>query len=141
MIPRLRAQLLRDEGSRSTVYRDSLGYWTIGAGFLVDARRGGGLPDAVRDVWLDYLVDEREQALRAALPWFDRLDEVRQGALLNMAYQLGVAGLLGFRATLARIRDGRYADAANEMLRSTWAMQTPDRARRVALQIETGEWQ
>lgn len=30
-------------------YQDSLGYWTIGVGFLIDGRKGGRLPDAVRD--------------------------------------------------------------------------------------------
>lgn len=137
----IRSQLLRDEGDKPSVYQDQFGYWTIGVGFLIDARKGGKLPPAVRDFWLDYVIDERRRALRAALPWFDRLDDVRKAVLLNMSYQLGVAGVLGFSATLARVRDGRYADAANSMLQSLWAKQTPERARRLSRQMETGEWQ
>jgi lysozyme len=137
----LRQQLIRDEGDKPSVYVDSLGFFTVGVGFLVDARKGGKLPPAVRDFWLDYLINERRTALNAALPWFKTLDPVRQDALLNMAYQLGVGGLLDFKTTLARVRDQRYADAANSMLDSLWAKQTPARAKRLALQISTGERQ
>ena len=80
--------------------------------------------------------------LRAALPWFDTLDRVRQAALLNMAYQLGVAGLKGFPKMLAALRDQRWAEAEAQALDSMWAKeQTPARARRVARQLATGEWQ
>lgn len=138
---KLQDQLRRDEGDKESVYQDQLGFATIGIGFMIDARKGGKLPPAVRDFWFDHIIGEREEALRKAFPWFERLDEARQGALLNMSYQLGVAGLLAFNATLASIRDERYADAAQHMLESLWARQTPARARRLARQIETGEWQ
>jgi lysozyme len=137
----LRQQLIRDEGDKPSVYADHLGFQTIGVGFLVDARKGGKLPPAVRDFWLDYLITERRAALNAALPWFKTLDPVRQDALLNMAYQLGVGGLLDFKTTLARIRDQRYDDAANSMMDSLWARQTPARAKRLALQISSGAYQ
>ena len=136
----IRAQLIRDEGDQPSVYQDSLGYWTIGVGFLIDRRKGGRLPSVVRDYWLDFLVDANRRALRSALPWYDRLDVVRQGVLLNMAYQLGVAGLLAFSETLARVRDGRYTEAGIAMLQSDWAKQTPQRAVRLSEQMKTGLW-
>lgn len=39
---KLTAQLRRDEGEKLYAYQDTLGYWTIGIGRLIDRRRGGG---------------------------------------------------------------------------------------------------
>lgn len=138
---KLQQSIIRDEGDQPSVYQDNLGYWTLGIGFLVDARKGGVLPPEVRDFWFNYIIGDREDALRAALPWFATLDEARQGVLLNMAYQLGSEGVLKFTDTLAKVRDGRYADAANAMLQSDWAKQTPKRAKRLSDQMESGQWQ
>jgi len=54
-------------------------------------------------------------------------------ALLNMAYQLGVSGLLNFSKMLTALQAGDREEAAREALDSLWAKQTPNRARRVAL--------
>lgn len=80
-------------------------------------------------------------ALRSRLPWYDSLDEARQGVLANMAFQMGVDGLLGFRNTLAMVERGEYAAAADGMMASKWAQQTPRRAARLSQQMRTGEWQ
>ena len=69
------------------------------------------------------------ELLRRA-PWMSALDSVRFGALLNMAFQMGVDGLLGFKNTLTTIEAGRYESAAEQMLQSRWAKQTPERAKR-----------
>lgn len=135
-------QLRRDEGEKLTVYQDHLGFWTIGVGVLVDDRKpGAGITAAESAMLLTNRVDDRRRRLEAALPWFKGLDPVRQAALLNMAYQLGSAGLLDFVRALAAVRDQRWALAETELLRSKWAEQTPERARRVARQIARGEWQ
>ena len=141
MIEQLTAQLRRDEGTKATAYQDHLGFWTIGVGRLIDSRKpGAGLrPDEI-DYLLRNDINDRVQALKNALPWFDRLDKARQGILLNMAFQLGTAGLLGFKSTLALIAAGKYAEAAEQMLKSKWATQTPARAKRLAEQMKTGEW-
>ncbi len=136
------AQLQRDEGVRPCVYNDSMGWATIGVGRLVDARKAGaGLrPDEISYL-LNNDIDDRIDALTRALPWFQDLDDVRKGALVAMAFQLGVAGLLGFTNTLALIQAGDYPGAAAGMLQSKWAQQTPGRAQRLSRQMATGEWQ
>ena len=135
-------QLKGDEGTRSTVYLDSLGYWTIGVGRLVDSRKTSvGLRQNEIDLMLQNDVDDRINALMKALPWFQNLDDARQGVLLNMAFQLGVAGLLAFKNTLALIEKGDYQGAAAAMLDSKWAQQTFNRAKRLADQMKTGVWQ
>jgi lysozyme len=142
LIDRVIAQLRGDEGERLTVYQDHLGYWTIGIGVLVDARKpGAGITPEESAYLARNRVHARIASLSRALPWFDRLDAARQAALLNMSYQLGVEGLLAFAKALAAIRDERWDLAHTELLDSLWAKQTPERARRVARQIQTGEWQ
>lgn len=138
----LTRQLRGDEGSRSKVYLDSLGFQTIGVGRLVDpARKGGGLrPDEITYL-LNNDIDDRIEGLTRAIPWFQNLDDVRKGALLNMAFQLGVEGLLGFKNTLEMVRTGKYSQAADGMLQSLWAKQTPVRAKRLSEQMRTGQWQ
>jgi lysozyme len=136
----LTEQLRRDEGVKASAYQDHLGYWTIGVGRLIDERKGGGLrPDEI-DYLLANDIKDREQALSAALPWFKDLDPVRQGVLLNMAFQLGTAGLLAFKQTLRLVSEGNYSDAALQMVQSKWASQTPERATRLAKQMKDGVW-
>jgi lysozyme len=137
----LERQLRGDEGRRKFVYLDSRGYWTIGIGRLVDERKGGGLRDAEIDFMFRNDVQDRVDALQQVLPWFIFLDIPRQGVLLNMSFQMGVEGLLGFKRTLSYVKQGAYSQAAASMLESLWARQTSSRAHRLAKQMETGEWQ
>ena len=141
MMEQLTAQLRRDEGTKATAYQDHLGFLTIGVGRLIDSRKpGAGLrPDEI-DYLLKNDIADRVTALTKALPWFDRLDEARRGVLINMAFQLGTAGLLGFKSTLALVAAGKYAESAEQMLKSKWATQTPARAKRLADQMKTGVW-
>jgi len=137
----LTRQLKGDEGVRSTVYNDSLGYATIGVGRLVDSRKTAvGLRDIEIDFLLQNDIEDRINALTKYLPWFQNLDDARRGVLLNMAFQLGVAGLLAFKNTLAAVERGDYAAAAAGMLNSKWAQQTPNRAKRLADQMLDGVW-
>lgn len=138
----LARQLEGDEGKRRTVYRDSLNLWTIGVGRLVDpSKPGAGLRDDEIRYLLQNDIDDRIEALTRSLPWFQNLDDARRGALVAMAFQLGVDGLLMFKNTLALVQQGKYAEAADAMLQSRWAEQTPARAKRLATQMRSGQWQ
>jgi lysozyme len=133
-------QLKNEEGSVPHAYQDSLGYWTIGVGRLIDERKGGLLyPDEI-DYLLKNDIKRKTDGLNDALPWFHLLNEARQAVLIQMAFQMGVKGLLAFSTTLSHVRVGRYAEAAVAMLESLWARQTPERAARLSKQMETGEW-
>lgn len=135
-------QLRGDEGERRHVYVDSLGFYTIGVGRLVDKRKpGSGLrPDEIAYL-LNNDVDDRINALGKRLPWIQDLDDARKGVLLNMAFQMGVDGLVDFVRTLALVKGGKYENAAAAMLESRWAEQTPARAQRLAQQMRAGLWQ
>jgi lysozyme len=136
----LKEQLKRDEGVVNHAYQDSLGFTTIGVGRLIDARRGGGLSDSEIGYLLSNDIEEKTAQVLAALPWASKLSEPRFAVLVNMAFQLGIGGLLKFKRALGSIEDGQYKEASMEMLDSLWAQQTPERAKRLSKQMETGEW-
>jgi lysozyme len=138
---KLTALLEADEGRRGSAYQDSLGYWTIGVGRLIDERKGGRLTDDEIDYLLANDIREKTAMVRAQWPWFDHLNDARQAVLICMAFQLGIGGLLNFKKALGAMRDERWPDAAREMKDSTWAKQTPARCSRLAYQMETGAWQ
>jgi lysozyme len=131
----LLADLRRDEGWRDHVYKDSLGFDTIGYGFLVDERKGVGLPKPVAEFWLRYAVNERLAEFRKLWPHFDAQPQDVQRALGNMVYQLGPAGVLAFKKMLAALEVGDRIAAVEAALDSKWATQTPARAQRVAALI------
>lgn len=136
--------LRNEEGVRNKIYKDHLGYDTIGVGHLVDKRKGGSLPswawdelnregklsDKSIDKLLESDINTVVEGINKHLPWALGLDEVRYGVLVDMAFQMGVQGLLGFKNTLAMIEKGDYAGASQGMLHSKWCGQTPNRCER-----------
>jgi len=134
-------QLRRDEGERLSAYQDHLGFWTIGIGRLIDSRRGGGISTDESTMLLRNDIARIRVELLQRLPWFVHLDSVRQGVLMNMAFQMGINGVMAFQDTLAKVQASDYAAAADRMLQSKWATQTPERANRLAKQMREGTWQ
>ncbi|MCT9812405.1 glycoside hydrolase family protein [Acidovorax sp. Be4] len=137
----LTKQLRRDEDEVLSAYQDHLGYWTIGVGRLIDKRKGGGITPEESAYLLNNDIDKRQAELLRRAPWMEGLDPARFGVMLNMAFQMGVDGLLGFQNTLAMVKAGDYAGAAAGMLNSKWATQTPARAQRLSVQMRSGVWQ
>ena len=138
----LKTQLKEFEGCRLNGYLDTLGVVTIGYGHVdpsitIDTE----WTQEQAEAQLDADIAEKTAQVRQHIPWFDRLNEPRQAVLIGMCFQLGLAGLLGFNRTLGSVRDERWDDAANGMLMSKWCKQTPQRCRRMAAQMATGEWQ
>lgn len=135
----LAADITRDEGRERSAYQDSRGYWTIGVGHLIDGRRGGGISDAIIDAILQEDVAAKKAQLTDQIPWWTTLDDVRQDALVNMAFNLGVDGLLQFEHFLGALHAGDYASAAASMMQSLWAKQVGQRAVRLHDMILTGK--
>mgnify|MGYP001023309749 CR=1 FL=1 len=125
----MRKELIRDEGLRLKPYKDTVGKTTIGIGRNLD---DVGISKDEAYLMLDNDIQRTSDSLDKNLPWWKTLDEVRQRVILNMAYNLGINSLLGFKNTLAAIQAGRYNDAADGMLASKWATQVGARATRLA---------
>jgi len=132
-------ELIRDEGVVPHAYQDSEGFWTIGVGRLIDKRRGGKLSDDEIEYLLINDVTRVVAELDRRLPWWRELDPVRRRVIVNMAFNLGVTGLLGFRNTLAHVRAGRWEAASRGMLASKWARQVKGRAVRLAKMMREGQ--
>lgn len=153
-LKRLTAQLHRDEGSNKNksglhvAYLDTRNILTIGYGHNCAASPVAGVTkpgDTITDEQAEALFEQdlasHIWATRRALPWVENIDAVRQAVFYNMAFNLGVNGLLGFKSAIAHARVGDWLNAAKEMLKSAWAKQVKGRANRLAKQMETGVWQ
>lgn len=143
--PYLIADLERDEGFRSAAYPDPLSGgdpWTYGFGFTGPGIGPGStitLADAKTE--LARRVGALTAELTEHLPWFRSLSDPRQDCLVNLAFNVGLAGLLAFHNTISFIERGDYVSAAGGMLNSRWATQVGARAHRLAEQMKTGTHQ
>ena len=136
-LTKLEDQLIRHEGLVLDIYKDSVGIWTIGVGRNLE-------PVGLRsEAEARYLLRSDIVAIRAelekAIPWIGDLDEVRQRCLMDMAFNLGVAGLMKFEKTLRLIAQGNLSGASQEMLRSKWADQVGQRAITLSRMMATGK--
>jgi len=140
MSPNIVKQLKQEEGEVLHAYKDHLGFLTIGVGILIDKRKGGGITNEESDYLLVNRLSSIYKELVISLPWLDKLNEAREAVLVEMAFQMGIEGLLKFKDTLAKIKASDFEGAASSMLSSLWSRQTPGRANRMAKQMLTGEW-
>lgn len=130
-------QLRRDEGLRLDLYEDTVGKKTIGYGRNLSDT---GISAQEAEYLLMADIARFTLLVRDKLPWTAALSTERQAVLINMAFNMGIAGLLGFKKMLAAVQAADYEQAANEMLASTWATQVGARATRLAEQMRTGLW-
>jgi lysozyme len=129
-----------EEGRETCVYKDSLGYWTIGIGCLVDPKKpGAGLCDEAISVQFSH--DSAKAKERAArFKGFERCNDVQQAVLVSMCFQMGAAPLKWPNFCRA-LELGDYAAAAAHGLDSDWARdQTPKRAKRQMQMLSSGLW-
>jgi lysozyme len=134
----LQDQLIRDEGMRLFPYVDTVGKTSIGVGRNLSAN---GISQSEAIMLLANDMGTASRALQNALPWVTALDSVRLAVLQNMCFNIGIGGLCGFKLFLAAVQQMNWAEARNQMLSSVWAEQVGPRAQRLAIQIETGQWQ
>lgn len=132
-------QLKRHEGVRTHAYKCSANMITVGVGRNIDEDGGLGLSDDEIDYLLANDIKRCKQEL-VALSWFVDLDEVRQDALINLCFNLGLTRLLGFRNAMAAMAEGDYEKAADEFLDSRWATQVGQRAIEVTNMIRSGSY-
>lgn len=133
----LTEQLKRHEGLRLKAYQCTANRTTIGYGRNLDDK---GITKAEADLMLENDVIFLMSALPSKIDFFNGLNKPRADVLVNMAFNLGINGLLKFKNMLAAIDDGYFSRAADEMLDSRWAKQVGDRALELAEQMSTGEY-
>ena len=135
---RLQAKLVQHEGLRLRVYQDTAGHPTIGVGRNLDV----GIRESEAYVLLDNDIDSAVSGLRGVISNFDKLDDVRQEALINMVFN---EGLVKFTRSnprmIAAIEAGDFPLAAKEILDGPWKDQVKGRAYEIAAAISKGDWE
>jgi lysozyme len=144
-------KLEEHEGYKSKVYKCTAGFDTIGIGYNINKNPLKLSPLEIKsfyDVGVTHekavlhaklVCNQIEDGLQKNLIWFDKLDTNTKFVLINMGYQMGLGGVLGFTTTLSLIEQGKYNEASLQMLKSKWAKQTPNRAKDVARILRTGK--
>ena len=134
---RLLASVKKHEGYRNKVYLDTLGKRTVGVGHL-----------CVEDFWEDdkeyeekFLMTILEHDLSDAIKGANDLmaengcmdmNEKAHELIIEMVFQLGKTGVSKFRNMWKALSGVQYSAAADQMLDSRWAKQTPNRANGMA---------
>lgn len=136
-IGRIKKTLISDEGLRLKPYKCSSGKTTIGIGRNLEDK---GISDREAEFLLDNDIEDIRVDLIREMPWIFDLDEVRQNVFVNMAFNLGITGLLGFKNFLKAAKNRNFEEAAEEMLNSKWASQVGKRAERLAMEMRGGQW-
>lgn len=131
-----------NEGCRLKAFWDPIGkVWTCGYGCTGPEIRDG-------TIWTqrqaDYEFSVRYAGARFGArqdvgpAFFDGVDEARQDALTDMAYELGARGLAKFEKMIAAVRAGDWPDVATEAQASKWSAEVPHRARRIEAMLLSG---
>lgn len=133
---KLRETLRKAEGVKTKPYQDTVGKWTIGVGRNLD---DVGLSLGEIDFLLSNDITKAWASVTATWPWVVHLSDVRQRVLCEMVFQMGLGGVMAFKKFLAAMEAGDWTKASVEMLDSLWAKQTPSRAHRLAVMVQTDE--
>jgi len=130
--------LKRHEGVKDTLYKCTADKWTIGVGRNLE---DVGLSEDEIDYLLQNDIERTKNLIERYMPWYSDLDEVRQEALINFVFNVGIGTAMKFKNAMAALEAHDYDTAAVEMMDSNWAKQVGNRAEEVTEMIRTGEYQ
>lgn len=137
--------LIDDEGFISFAYDDAtgkevkapVGKLTFCIGWNIQDNKA---TEELAKIILDYFIKNISNILNTKVDFFKSLDSVRQAALINISFNVGINGLFKFKQTLAFIRDKKYTESGIELLDSNAARKLPKRYSRLSKMLITGEW-
>jgi len=130
----LKERIRQHEGFRLEPYEDSEGILTVGYG-----RNLRDVPFTRAEVELMFETDFKRATQGAEnFTFYEYLNEARQGVVIEMVFQMGATGVGKFIKFRAASMEQKFDKAAEEMLDSKWAKQTPERARELAKIFERG---
>jgi lysozyme len=117
----------QNEGYSGKLYKCSAGYNTIGFGHNLDAK---GIKPLFGELLLLEDINDTVIDLDTFLPWWRTINESSQRVLIDMAFNLGIHGLLKFEKMLGLLRAMQYESAASELIHSKYGKQVVARATR-----------
>jgi lysozyme len=138
----LTKMLRRHEGVETHAYKCSgtPPKITVGVGRNIDPDGGLGLSDDEIEYLLENDIARCAKELGGAFDWFSGLSEARRDAMIDLAFNLGLTRLTGFKKALAAMADANYDLAAAEFMQSKYASQVKDRAIEICAMIKTGKY-
>ena len=125
--------LIRHEGLKLKPYRCTAGKLTIGVGRNLDDM---GITENEARYLLENDLGRIRLELDDALPWWRALDATRQAVLLDVAFNLGLTRLMGFKKFLHALSHGDNLTAAAELIDSEAARQCPRRYKELAALLQ-----
>jgi len=158
----LKDQLILHEGIKLKPYKCPANKWTIGVGRNLEdvglspeeqdrilGRRGLSRSQVInilkeRGITKDEALYMLDNDIAGCIKdveqffWFKYLDPVRQKVIVDMRFNLGLAGLKKFRKMIGHLEVGAYFDAADEMKDSKWYWEVGNRSRRLVKMMATG---
>lgn len=127
----IRDKMVAEEGFRTDVYRDSLGFPTVGIGHLVRPEDNLKVGDVISKERIDMLFKQDvSEAIEAAINQAIEVGEFEQDfvtALTSVNFQLGTKWPQKWPNTYKKLKAGEYHDVIRTLERSLWAKQTPTR--------------
>lgn len=136
----LKTSLLRYEGSKLYVYKDTLGLLTVGVGHLVlpadNLKEGDKITQAQADAFLE---KDIENAIKTLNSLQLNLDDTRQAIVAQLCFNLGNK-ITQFKRFLAACRARDYATAADELQNSKWFSQVGRRGPETCFAMRTGHY-
>lgn len=111
--------------------------WTVGYGFTHGVTPDSRMNRITADRKLEQEILEVDAALSNVLSWYKESSFITKTVLINMAFNLGLKGLLGFRNTLKFISQKNYEQAARNMTQSLWYKQVGARAKELVERMRT----
>lgn len=134
MESRLLEQIKRHEGFSPRPYRCPSGFLTIGYGLNLDS----GISERLATYILEWQISDLRHGLSSMIPFWQKLSPARQDVFINMAFNLGIHGLYGFRRMLEAADRGNVEGVCAEMRNSKWARQVGARADELIEQYRQG---
>lgn len=133
---KLKKLLTLHEARKKYPYQDTVGKWTCGIGHnLTD----NGLPEHVIDLLYEHDMDQVKADLTETFPWWEDMDEVRQMAMCDLCFNLGITKLSKFKNTLKYLYHKDYEKAADNLMESLWYKQVKSRGKRIVYMIRSGQ--
>ena len=145
----LKELLERHEGRKRFPYHCTAGKLTVGVGHNIDAK---GLPNYIQDYLdrngfiKDEMIDELlEQDVQDAIndceklyPFFLTFSDVRQYALIDFLFNVGLGTARQFKNTNKAINAEKWEEAAEGFEKSLWYKQVKNRAVEIVKMIREG---
>lgn len=158
-------QLILHEGIRLKPYKCPAGKWTIGVGRnledtgLTDEEQQeilgtcGLTKEQVIDLLKIHGITERQAErllsndvkriytilVQKHGSWFNAMNAVRQKVIIDMVFNLGMAGFLKFEKMIKHLELRNYREASEEMMNSKWYSQVGERGVRLVKMMATGQ--